>query len=799
MAKTYTFLSRSAYIALIALFLIFFGFSIQGRADSSMPKAKAGLLDLRQVDLSNNINLNGEWQFYWHALITPEDLPSLKPGKNVTFPFQWNKKDVNGHRYNAFGYATYRVKILLPHSREHLSLIMPRTYSAYRLYINDLIVAKNGQVCNTPEGFRPYWNYSVVDVPDNVDSLDVLLQIANFVHSKGGISNQIVLGQRNHIYSSFYISDAINLLIAGCMFMGGVFFLGLYLLTRKDKAMLAFALFGIAYSYHFIGAEHYELHRLLPDLSWFLTIRLEYISMFAGLALFTFYTRHLFPKNSNKYVLDFILIISISFAVESLFLSPEYFSMLATPFIGLIGGGLLYLPLIYFSAFKQKQTGSAYSLISLVFLLPVCAYEVLMYFGIVEQQPMVNLVGYTIFYFFQSLVLSHRFAFDMKRAKEEAELGSKAKSEFLSVMSHEIRTPLNSVVGISNILLQNNPRNDQQEHLDSLLFSANNLTSIVNDILDFSKIEAGKITFENIEFDIADIARKIIAGQQAIAKEKMLDLKLSMDGRIQKIIVSGDPTRYFQVLNNIVHNAIKFTDMGYVDVRLVIEEETDTIVKIKTSVKDTGIGISKDKKERIFDEFTQADSSISRSYGGTGLGLTICKKILQLQQSRLIVESELGIGSIFHFTQSFSKREKPRNETNDTINTTSNKLPLENVKVLVVEDNPMNVMVARTFLKRWGADVSVAVNGEEGVECFYQYHPDLILMDVHMPVMDGFQAIVKLRSDGVIIPIVALTADIQEDTLDRLKKVGANGVISKPLQPDDLLKELTYILKRKSN
>lgn len=778
--------SGKLLVFLLALLL----YSCQDGAPLKSVRSVNGLLDIRTRPIDGNISLNGDWSFYWQKLLSPDDSDSLKNGMSVPFPFRWDNTKINGNTFPSFGYATYNLKILLPRARPSMAMIMPNTFCSYRLYINGLIVAEDGKVASSENSYIPHWSTRLVDIPDQADSLEILLQVANFSHNKGGITRNIIIGPQSTIVNALYLSTSINLLITGCLFMGGIFFLGLYILSGKDKAMLAFALYGIIYSYHIIGADRYELHHLLPHLSWAATIHLEYLSLFGAMGCFALYTRYLYPDDVNRTIVNFIVVICIFYSLETLLLPPVYFTRLIPLFLLLMGGCLAYIPFVYYLAYKRKRVGSVYSIGSLVVLIPIFAYELFHYLNLMDDKPVANLVGYVIFFFMQSLVLSHRFAFEMKKAKSEAEEGNKAKSEFLSTMSHEVRTPLNSVAGISNLLLQNNPRTDQKEYLDALLFSAANLTSIVNDILDFSKIEAGKITFENIPFNISDICAKIIAGHRSAALEKMLKLTLRSDGKLDAFLLSGDPTRYYQVINNLVHNAIKFTANGYVEIRLDLISENETEATLKISVKDTGIGINPNKLKLIFDEFTQADSSISRSYGGTGLGLSICNKILALQYSRLCVESSPGVGSVFYFVKTFPKSLKCSSMAGSASLIEKKQHPLEGLEVLLVEDHPMNVLVARSFLEKWGAGVSVANNGQQALDLLETMSPGMILMDVHMPVMDGFEATKKIRERGITTPVIALTADIQDDTRKRLASCEVNGILSKPFQADTLLNSI---------
>ncbi|HTQ26970.1 MAG TPA: ATP-binding protein, partial [Puia sp.] len=305
-------------------------------------------------------------------------------------------------------------------------------------------------------------------------------------------------------------------------------------------------------------------------------------------------------------------------------------------------------------------------------------------------------------------------------------------------------------------------------------------------ILDYNKIEEGKIHFEHIPMSLEAIARNIVAGFKMAGDEKGIDLRLSVD-KILAREVMGDPTRTSQVINNLVHNAIKFTPQGWVRLSIAVESFNEESVTIRASVEDTGIGIPADKHELIFERFTQADSSTSRSYGGTGLGLAICKRILQLQGVDLMLRSEPGKGSSFYFTQTFMFAAQKLNAPLRLPQENGNKNDLlKGVAILLVEDNPLNVLVAQTILENSGAEIDVATNGQEALSRFNAGKHRLILMDLHMPVMDGYEATGRLREKGETLPIIALTANTPQEVEGEAYAAGLTDIVVKPFNPENL-------------
>jgi signal transduction histidine kinase/ActR/RegA family two-component response regulator len=379
--------------------------------------------------------------------------------------------------------------------------------------------------------------------------------------------------------------------------------------------------------------------------------------------------------------------------------------------------------------------------------------------------------------------------------KIRAEQSAEAKSEFLSTMSHEIRTPINGVIGIANLLKDEDLTPRQKEYVDILGTSSKQLYSLISDILDFSKIETGKVEFDLSSFNLDTLCHSVFHVFKIAASEKNILFKYKPDESI-KTSVYGDTTRLSQILTNLLGNAIKFTNQGSVTLSYRLLSKTANSNTIEFSVKDTGIGIKEEEKEKIFKGFSQANKSISTDFGGTGLGLVISKKLIEMQGGNIKMESAYGVGTEFTFyltfeTHAFIDTEKNIHSTNNAIK--KDKSILNGMKILVAEDNTINVLVIKRFLEKWSVNYKIAGNGKEAIKLLTEEDFDLILMDLHMPEMDGEEATRQIRKlDDKIknIPIVALTANASVDTQQQLLNNGFTNYISKPFNPDNLFKIL---------
>jgi signal transduction histidine kinase/ActR/RegA family two-component response regulator len=384
-------------------------------------------------------------------------------------------------------------------------------------------------------------------------------------------------------------------------------------------------------------------------------------------------------------------------------------------------------------------------------------------------------------------------------SRRDAEMANRSKTSFLAMMSHELRTPMNGVLGMAHLLAQSDLTPQQAERVDIIQKSGEGLMVVLNDILDMSKIEADKLSLEATPFDAVEVVRQVMAlcGPSAEAKDLFLDLRT---GGHETLVVAGDPNRMRQVVANLVSNAVKFTDQGGVYVRMDCERRGEA-QHLTLTVSDTGPGMTPDVQARLFEPFSQADSSIARQFGGTGLGLVISRRLARLMDGDIHLTSQEGAGACFKFTAVFQAHDEAVVPTPSLSDTAQDTPASDGLTVLVAEDNPHNQVVVRAFLEAMGCDFEIVGNGQQAVVAASRRDFDLVLMDIQMPVMDGLAAFEAIRALPGLrggTPIIALTANAMADDRSRFIQAGFDGHVAKPIDPAQLAAVLAAASPRKT-
>ncbi|MFV1883750.1 MAG: response regulator [Balneola sp.] len=752
-----------------------------GTSVYAQPEVRNGIIDLQSYDFLNNepIKLDGEWFFYWDKLISPSEIDSDIQSVFRNFTTLWNAEN----EYPSKGSASYHAKILLPSNSPPLALDIPDFYSSYRLFLNGKEISANGVPAETDEDYTPYWlpkTIALGKLPS--DTLEMVLHVANFDHQKGGAYLPIKIGAAEALFDARYLDYGYAFVLTGALAMGGLFFFGLYLFGRHETTILYFSLFCIIYSYRIIGFGSYPLHFLIQDTPWIVTLKLEYITLFLSGYLFGIYTLNLYPRETSKNLIYLFSGISLLFLATSLFLPPVVFTHLVTPYFVVLIAYIVYAFYVYIKAAINRTSGAGFALASTGIVFVVFLYQIMVYFGFFSDWLLLNFVGYLSFFFFQSLILSFRFADSLKRAKIQAEESSRAKSQFLSTMSHEIRTPLNAVIGLSGLLTDSELNEKQKEFSRTIKTSGESLLSIINNILDFSKIESGNLELEESEFNLRELIENVFDLTFSTNRKENLELIYHFEKDVPEYII-GDSIRLQQVLINLTSNAIKFTDSGDIIIRVSLVSKNSEQINLQFKVIDTGIGIPEDRMTRLFQSFTQVDASSTRKYGGTGLGLVISKRLVELMGGSISVKSTPDMGSSFIFTIKTTESDREHPSPPFKI--------LKKKKAFIVDDNEANLLILKEQLEQTGIGVSTFNDSSafiNEVDNLSDY--DFGILDMQMPGYDGVDVAKRIRASKKTqnLPLVLLSS-IHELENDEQRSM-FNLYLTKPVKQTKLLTNL---------
>jgi PAS domain S-box-containing protein len=440
--------------------------------------------------------------------------------------------------------------------------------------------------------------------------------------------------------------------------------------------------------------------------------------------------------------------------------------------------------------FQQIQKRAYTEKVEMQFLCADRSYKFLE-FNAINLKHKDNLPGF---------ILDCRDITQRKLDAEELVRLQKTKEQFLANISHEIRTPINGIAGMASLLGQGPTAEERETYLNAIRHSAENLKVIINDILDLAAIESGKFRFEKIAFNLRDLLPSLISTFAYQAKEKKLALDYHIDDKLNRILL-GDPVRLNQIIINLIGNAVKFTHAGSIKITCDVERVQKSLCWVRIEVTDTGVGIPSEKLNTIFESFSQADASVTRKYGGSGLGLTIVKQLVELQSGKITVRSDEHKGSTFivlipyTIGKAYSITEEPQR-----ISRIPDDVIIKQLNVLLVEDNDINRLYAKSILKNWHCHADIAENGLVAIEKVKNNHYDIILMDVQMPVMDGYEATKAIRLMAPPmkdVPIVALTANATKKDVEKCLAAGMNDYLPKPFTPDDLQRKIFEDLKIK--
>ncbi|WP_208742214.1 ATP-binding protein [Leptospira kanakyensis] len=782
-------------------------FSLSGCESNNLenvPLAKKGVIDLRGWDFETmgNVSLNGEWKIDWKNWNQTED---SNHSEFTIVPGHWTNS--LSEKYPT-GFAKLSLKILIPENTKTLYLQNGITRNAFEILVGDESIYKSGIIGESFSTETPHLNVQTVAIPETKDrEIKLSLKISCFHYHICGVATPYSLGNHAGINKSFLEATSRDIFVLTSLLTLAFFHFVLYIFWRDEKTHILFAsvCFLAAARLLSIGETRF-IYNYLPLGVYEIMVRVNGISFVLLYLSFVLYVREIY--NDEKYK----LIYRVNFFVASLlFLALPLDLLTFSKFLAfhLVFSlfaifGLLY-PIIH--GVILKKPGARLFLFSVIATMSLFSLDILTEFA-KKGTAYLAQYGFLVFGLSQALFIADRMIENfknkerLKQEKESAEAKVDFKTTFLSTMSHEIRTPMNGVLGMAQLLQQTNLSEEQKEYLNLIQFSGDNLLLLINDILDLSKLESGQFELHLEPVPLQKFMNDCINLFKSQADPNKLKIELEFLNP-PPAYLKTDQRRLAQILTNLLSNAVKFTEKGAVTVIVETIPLNGNSVRLKVSVKDTGIGIPEDRIINLFQPFSQVHSHLTEKTIGTGLGLAITKKLIEEMGGSITVQSVYGRGSnfSFQFASQFQseaivtdeEQEKPEPIPKITQGSLlAEKYPL---KILVADDDPISQKVSSLFLKKLGYSNLQTDNGEKTLDMVRSESPDLLFMDVQMPDMDGITVTKCIRQSKTITKqpvIIALTANVLEEEKQRCLSAGMDDFMTKPL----LMRDLDFMIRK---
>ncbi|MCB9643870.1 MAG: response regulator [Myxococcales bacterium] len=807
---------------------------IHGSSRKALPKrpvAQRGVLDARGWPLHRKtLRLRGDWAFFWKKLYAPKEAPTPEHASFFTaVPRSWRGIVYQGKKLPGEGYATYRLRLLYkPKPGLEYGLRIRFLYTAYKLWINGEQFVEIGQVGRDREQSIPQQIHQLVPLPKGQGQVDIVLQVSNFHHRAGGMRDALQVGptwllRRNKTYQL-----AMEIFFFGVLLIFGLYHLISYLLYPKERALLFFSFTALLWAFRPLLANRLVFSDFAITFPWELSYKLEYATFFLGVVAFVSFVGVLFPKDAWSWAQRFFIGSGLGFFGLSVVTPARIYTQTLWIFQIILLLTAVYAFYVFTMALARKRQGALILWVGMALPFVGTINDLLVVRGVYQGIELVSL-GFVMFGVAMATALFWRaaMAFDAnERLSSRLLVLDKMKDEFLANTSHELRTPLHGMIGLSESLLDGAtgelPEATKQ-NLGLIVSSGRRLGRLIDDILDFSKLKNQEIILDKKPIGIYQLTELVMAISRPLLAGKRIKLCNEVD---PDAVAWGDENRVQQILHNLIGNAIKFTDEGRITVSAKRAGEMWEI-----TIEDTGIGIPEEAFERIFRSFEQLEASSDRRFGGTGIGLSVTRQLVELHGGEVRVSSMLGEGSRFTFTLPYSEEEAQRDTyqeqilakiqdvepseekrglpTYDDIPTASvlsaGDVLLEHrgLKILLVDDEPVNLQILINQLSMQDFVVRAASSGAEALEIVGEgFQPDLILLDVMMPRMSGFEVcrVLRERYPASELPIVMLTAKNQVGDLVEGFHVGANDYLTKPFSKKELLARIqTHIRLSKIN
>ncbi|MGI6112868.1 MAG: ATP-binding protein [Mahellales bacterium] len=808
---------RVAFVSIIIVLVFLFSLTActHTKDQVSPPTAIDGVLDLSQWDFEGNgpVGLDGEWEFYWKKLYDPQHFVNSDgglEGKNLMkLPRSWNGFEVDGVPIEGMGYATFRLRVKLPQDGKPKAMELPSVYTSHRLWVNGQLVSSDGKVGATSEDSLAKHYHKVITLNQSTSTIELVVQVANFMHRRGGIWQSIKFGNSQDIIKLRERQVLTDMILFGSLFIMGLYYLILYVLRRKDRSPLYFGIFCLLISLRSLLVGEIILLYYFPQISQEFVLKVEYLTFYLGIAFYTLFVQSLFPKEVHCKLSRIIAAVGFGYSLIVIVTKAHFYSTILIYyqiFTFIVCAYLLWALLV--GVFRKREGASIVMIGSLVFIATV--FNDIFYFNEKVLTGSLTPFGLFIFVIAQSFVISSRFSKAFKEVEHISQRllsMDKLKDEFLASITHELLTPLNGMIGIAESMdegAKGRLSDRDKKNISLIISTGRRLAVLVQDILDFTKLKYNDIKLIKKNVNVKQVVEIVLALCKPIASGKSLKLHSDFSNHLPPVV--ADENRLQQVLYNLIGNAIKYTQSGSIKVSAM---EKDGYIHI--SVADTGVGIPADKIDNIFDSFEQITSSVSSGYTGVGLGLCITKKLVELQGGQIWVESEEGKGTKVTFTLQASNKKMADNdhETDmqlvfDHASTEMAAAELEagtpDGKILVVDDEPVNCQVLVSQLNSQNYRVDTAFSGKEALEKIMDYSDyDLIITDILMPEMSGYELCSRIREKYSVVelPVLVLTVRNRTEDILRAFERGANDYLSKPFERQEMLARVRTLVTMK--
>ncbi len=837
-------ISRAMFILAVSIAAL--ALTAPSIAAAKPPAAVNGILDLTGIDLneSRSVKLDGQWEFYWNRLLEPRDFESPVPPPMsgfISLPNPWNGYLINGEPLSGEGFATFRLTVKQKNTGSLLGFRVPYMSTAYKLWVNGRLVSSGGTIGKNRDEMRPQELPRIAYFSAGEETLRIVVQVSNFHHIKGGIRESLLLGSEKRIQARRDRQLAFDIFQWGVLLIMGLYHLALYALRKKDPSTLYFGIFCLIISLRVVLTGEHYLIALFPGFSWEIEARLEYLTLYLGPPIFLMFIRSLYPFELSGFMLRVFQALAAVFCLVIIITPARIFSHTLLVYEGILVLSCVYAIYCIVRAIARGREGALIFIIGFTCFFATIINDILFNNEIIHTGHIVPF-GLVIFIFSQSFILSRRFSRsfalvelmsqELESTNHELIQIDRLKDEFLANTSHELQTPLNGIIGIAESLCDGAAGElpgAAKHNLSMIITSGRRLSNLINDILDFSKLKNRDIQLRLTAVDVRSAASIVMDLLRSLADRKGLRLVNSIPANTPP--VWADENRLQQILHNLLGNAIKFTDEGRVEISAVVPQSGNSGSRqIEISVADTGIGIAPENIPRVFEAFEQVNGSVSRNHGGTGIGLSITKRLVELHHGSIRVESHPGKGSVFTFslpaasgamadTSAGSSAVKHHVELTRTSAhryddaemspaPEASFVPPEapaadrsgQFKILAVDDDPVNLQVLENHLSLQNYSVLKSLSGLEALALIESgLMPDLILLDVMMPRMSGYEVSRKLREKYSIfdLPIMMLTVKNQIADVVSGLQAGANDYLSKPFDKRELLARVNTLITLK--